>query len=273
MLDIVKRIKNVVEHRELLLRLTFKDLKLRYKNLFLGFLWALLIPLCMIVIFKIVFSVIIKVDIKNYPFFIFLMTAMFPWSYFQQSISAATTSIVDSGNLIKKVYFPREIIPISIVTANLINFLFTLAVMLLILLFSGVRFTPLLLFLPAVLLIQTILTVGIALIVSGLQVRYRDVRYIVEVLLIAWFYLTPVFYPLTLVAGISKTFFRIYMFNPFVGLVTLYRMILLNGYIETLPPEINFFSIVGAPLISSVVVFFLGFHIFQRYERSFTDYI
>ena len=214
-----------------------------------------------------------KIRSGDYPFFIYLMTAILPWSFFQGSVSGATTSISDGGSLIKKVYFSREIIPISMVVANLMNFLPTLVVMLIFLAWFKMIFTPLFLLLPAVILLHCILTIGFALVVSGLYVRYRDIKYIVEILLMALFYLTPAFYPLSLVTGFSKTFFKIYMFNPFVGLLILYRTTLLNGYIKTLPAGVNFFNILCIPLVSTIAIFLFGFWIFRKQEATFTDYI
>ena len=109
--------------------------------------------------------------------------------------------------------------------------------------------------------------------VSGLQIRYPDVKYIAEILLMVIFYLTPAFYPLSMVMDFSKTFFKIYMFNPFVGLVTMYRIVLLKGFIKTLPEGVNLFNIVGIPLASAIAILFFGFWIFRKQEAAFADYI
>jgi len=270
----IKQIKDIFRHHELLFKLASKEIKIKYKHPILGFLWALIVPLSIILVFKIVFSLIIKVPItEGYPFFIFLATAVFPWNFFSQSLSGSTTSIQDNSNLIKKVYFPREIIPISIIMANLINFLLTLIVILPMFIFFKVRLSNLIIFLPLVVLLHIVLTIGISLIFSGLQVQFRDIKYIVEILLLIWFYLTPVFYSLDLVFSISKRFFDIYMLNPFAQIITLYRITLLDGYIKTLPSDLNISYLVVLSLLSSFGLFFIGFWIFKRLEPRFADLV
>lgn len=274
MFEIVKRIKAVIAQRQLLLRLAFKDQLVRYRSPFLGFLWALLLPFFTMLIYGLVFSVIMKMRIEDYPFLPYLITAVFPWSYFQSSVFAATTSTTESADLIKKVMFPKEMIPISVVMANLLTFLLNLGVMLIFLLCFKIRFTCLIFLLPLVVLLHTILAIGVSLMTSSLQVRYRDLKYVVELVIITLFYLTPVFYPLSLVSNnLSQVFFRIYLLNPFVGLVNLYRISLLKGYIQTLPAEVNLFNTVGIPLICAIIFLFLGFWVFRRQEFTFADFL
>lgn len=273
MMDVFRRIKSLIEHRELLIRLAFRDLKVRYRAPLLGFLWAFLVPLFTIIIFKLIFYNFMKIRTGIYPFFIYLMTAIIPWSFFQGSVSVATASISGGGDLIKKVYFSREIIPISTVVANLLNFLPTLVVMLIFLFVFRMKFTPLILLLPAVVLLHFILTVGFSLVVSALYPRYRDIKYIIEILLMALFYLTPAFYPLDMVFNFSETIFKIYIVNPFVGMLILYRITLLKGYMDTLPMGVNLFHVVCIPLISAIAILFFGFWVFRRHEATFADYI
>lgn len=273
MQDIFRQIKSVIDNRELLMNLAFKDLKLRYRNPLFGFLWAFIMPLFTIIIFKLIFYDFMKIHSGPFPFFIYLMTAIVPWGFFQSSVSSASTSIIGSGSLIKKVYFPREIIPISIVIANLINLLPTLGVLLIFLVAFKMEFTLLFLLLPVILLLHALLTIGIALIVAGLQVRHPDVKYITEVLLMAVFYLTPAVYPFSMVSDFSQTFFKLYMLNPFVGLVTMYRIVLLGGFIKTLPEGANLFNIVIIPLVSAFATLFFGFWVFQKQKSIFADYI
>jgi ABC-2 type transport system permease protein len=201
------------------------------------------------------------------------MTAIFPWTYFSSSINAATESILGNRELTKKTYFPRHIIPASIVLANLINFLPALIVMLLFLVFFRIQFTILIFLLPIVLLLQTIFTIGLALIVSSLQVVLRDVKYIVELLLMAWLYLSPGFYSLAMVANFSEKFLKLYVLNPFVGLFSLYRIALLKGFAKTLPSGVNIYILSVWTVIVCITVFLLGFLIFKKYEPRFSDLI
>jgi ABC-2 type transport system permease protein len=272
-IGIINQIKSLIQYRHLLWDLAIKDIKVRYRSPTLGFLWAILTPLIMVFIFKFVFSTILKARVEGYPFFIYLMTAIFPWTYFSSSINGATDSIISNKELIKKTYFPRQIIPVSIVLANLINFLPALIVMLLILSFFRIQFTIFIILLPVILLFQTIFTIGLALIVSGLQVILRDVRYIVELLLMAWLYLSPGFYSLTMVANFSEKFFKLYILNPFVGLFCLYRIVFLKGFAKTLPREVDILGLSIWTVIVCITVFFFGFLVFKRYESRFSDLV
>jgi len=271
--EIVSQIKALIQYRHLLWDLAIKDIKVRYRSPTLGFLWAILVPLVMVFIFKFVFSTLFKARVENYPFFIYLMTAIFPWTYSSSSISAATESICGNRELIKKTYFPRQIIPVSVVLANLINFLPALVVMLLVLAFLKMQFTILILLVPVILLLQTFLTVGLALIVSSLQVVLRDIKYIVELLLMACLYLSAAFYSLAMVANFSEKFLKVFILNPFVGLFTLYRIAFFKGFAKTLPSGVNIYGLSAWTIIVCIAVFLLGFLVFKRYEPRFSDLI
>ncbi len=271
MADIINQIKDLIKYRHLVWNLAIKDIKVRYRSPMLGFLWAIIIPLVTVLIYKFIFSTILKTQIENYPFFIYLMTAIFPWTYFSASINDAVGCILNNRDLIKKTYFPRQIIPVSVVLANLLNFLPALIVMLLFLFFFRIKFTILILLLPVIILLQTLLTIGLALILASLQIIMRDIRYIVELLLMAWLFLSPAFYSLEAVANFSKIFFKFYLLNPFVGLFNLYRIAFLKGYAKTLPPEVNVFGLSVWTFIVSIAIFFLGFLIFKKYESRFSD--
>lgn len=269
----INQIRGLIKYRHLLWDLAIKDIKVRYRSPALGFLWAVIMPLVMVLIFKFVFSTIMKSEIEKYPFFVYLMTAVFPWTYFSSSVGAASESIVNNHNLIKKTYFPREIIPVSVVLANLINFIPALVVMLLMLAFFRTQFTILLFLLPFVIFLQTIFTIGLALIVSSLQVILRDVKYMVELLLMAWLYFSPAFYSLATVANFSEGLLRLYIFNPFVGLFTLYRIVFLKGYAQTLPHSIDIRFLLIWTIAACIGTFLLGLSVFKKYEQTFSDLI
>jgi ABC-type polysaccharide/polyol phosphate export permease len=273
MLGIINQIKILIQYRHLLWDLAIKDIKVKYRSPTLGFLWAIIAPLIMVFVFKFVFSIILKARVEGYPFFIYIMTALFPWTYFSSSVNGAIDSIVSNKELIKKTYFPRHIIPVSVVLASLLNFLPALIVMLLILVFFRIQFSILILLLPVIVLLQTILAIGIALIVSALQVILRDVKYIVELLLMTWLYLSPAFYSLMMVANISEKFLKLYILNPFVGLFSLYRIAFLKGFVDTLPSEINILYLSVWTFIVCLVVLLLGFLVFKKYEPKFSDLI
>lgn len=244
---------------ELLYLLALKDWKVRYKSPTLGFLWALAHPLCQGGVLIVIFSWFFKIPVENYP--AFLLTALFPWAFFSLSLSAATNAIVDNAPLIKKVYFPRAILPLSAIAANLANFAFSLGILLLLLLALGVRPAPSLLLLPLVVLLQLLLLAGLGLLTASLNVPYRDVRYLVEMTLLLWFYATPIFYPPSMV---PETLRGIYMMNPMAGLVTMYRDVLLYGRpfdLSTMATTLGVILLIGA----------LGLFVFRRHEGDFAD--
>ena len=254
--------RNIFSYRELIFNLAAKDLKVRYKTAALGFLWALLNPLFMMVILSLVFTLIVKVKIENFP--VFLLTALLPWYFFITSLTASTISIVDNANLVKKTSFPREIIPLSIVISNLINFLLSLTVLFIFMGAFKVNFSYFILFLPIVILLQSIFIFGLALISVTLHTFYRDVKYIVEFLLLAGFYLTPVFYPLSLV---PEKFQKSYLIiNPMADFISIYRDILFYG----ISPNPRMF---GYVLMVSLLFFVVGLLIFRKNERIFADYV
>lgn len=244
---------------ELLYLLALKDWKVRYKSAWLGFLWSLAIPLCQGGVLIVIFSWFISLPVNNYP--AFLLTAMFPWAFFSLSLSAATNSIVDNAPLIKKVYFPRAILPLSAIAANLANFVFSLGILFLLLLALGVRPAPCLVLLPLVLLLQLLLLAGLGLLTASLNVPYRDVRYLVEITLVLWFYATPIFYPATMV---PERLHGIYMLNPMAGLVTMYRDVLFYGR----PVDL---LMTAATLGVILLIGALGLLVFRRYEGEFAD--
>lgn len=273
MSGIISQIKEVILYRHLLWNLAVKDIKIRYRSPMLGFLWAILIPLFTVLIYKFIFSTVLKTQIENYPFFIYLMTAIFPWTYFSSSVNDAVGCILSNRDLIKKTHFPRQIIPLSIVLANLLNFLPALIIMFLFLIFFRMQITALILLLPVILLVQTMLAIGVALIVSSLQVILRDVRYMVELLLMAWLFFSPGFYSLNMLVNLPGGLLKFYNLNPFVGLFSLYRIALLKGYAKTLPPGFNISGLSIWAAIVCVAVFFLGLAVFKKYESRFADLI
>lgn len=270
---ILQEIKKILNYRDLIWNLSINKIKEKYRYPILGFLWIILMPILLALIFLFAFSVVIKVRVPHYPFFIYLFCAMLPWSYLSTSIMQSTNSLVESTNLVKNVSFCREIIPISSILSNLINFIFTLPVLFLFLFIFKIKVSIYIIFLPFVILLQTIFIIGVSLLTSACQVRLRDTKYIVELLITAFFYLAPVFYPLDLVKNISPLSLRIYMLNPNAAIITLYRIVILGGYTAFLPPEVNLFNLVIIPVILSLFVLHLGFLIFKKFETSFADLI
>ena len=257
----IKSICAVIQYRDLILGLAAKDLKIKYKNAFFGFLWSLLMPLFLAFIFFIVFTKVIPMGIERFP--IFLLCALFPWNFVQLCLSAGTVSIVTSGNLIKKVYFPREAIPVSVVLSNAYNFILSMIILMAIILFSGIKIKLVILYLPLIIACQLIFTLGLVLVFSGLHTYYRDVKYIVEMFLLGWFYMTPIFYPHRL---IPEAYRPVYMLNPMAVFVNLYREIMLYG---TWPA----FSDLSYIALSSLLLYLIGSWVFRRYDPLFADMV
>lgn len=260
----------LLRHRDLLFWLAVKEIKVRYKLPLLGILWALLAPLCLSLMLWLVFTTIMPIPMARYPFFLFLLTGMFPWSFFAQSVSHATTSMLDAGALIRKTAFPRALVPLAIVAAHAFNFLIALGVVVAIVVLWGVPVSPWIWLLPAVMGLHLALTTGVAFLVAGLQVRYRDTKYLTELGLVLWFYLTPIFYPLELVAGAPPVLRTLYFLNPLVGIVELYRLTLLGSSSGAGLMSVQ--TAWGLAAISSPAVFLLGLAGFRRHEPAFADW-
>ena len=226
----------------------------------LGLIWALVEPLGFMVIYLLVFSLIINLKIRDYP--IFLLCGILPWIYFSKSLNC-TDAIIKDRLLVRKIYFPREVLPISSVLARLVNFiisLFLLAFFLLI--FNKLHFS----YLPCVILIifvQTLLSIGLALILSSLNVYFQDVKLLLDFVILLWFYCSPVFYPIDMVPLNLR---NIYALNPMAGILVSYRNIFFYN-ISPLTKEFYMASII------SLFVFLLGFEIFNRLDRRIGDLV
>jgi len=273
MINLIEEINKIFINRQIIWNLAVNQIKARYRYPMIGVMWSILTPLFLSIIFLIAFEIIIKVKIPGYHFLVYFLSGMFPWAYFNTSVLEACNSIVQNSNLIKSIIFYRKNIPLSYILMNLINFFCSIPILFIFFLIFKIKISLYIIFLPFVLIIHTLFIMGIALIVSSLQVRIRDTRYILEVLLSAVFFLTPVFYPLNMIKEISSSFLKIYMFNPMASIITLYRITLLGGYIKYLPSEISYFNLIFLPLIITFLLLYLGFFIFNKLEPSFADFV
>lgn len=247
--------------REMFQALVSREIRARYKGSFFGFFWSLLNPLLMMIVYSLIFSQVIRIQVPHYS--LHLLAALLPWTWFTTSISNATGAIVANANLIKKVYFPNELLPTVAVTTNLINYLYSIPVIILFMLFQHVPITPMLLFLPLLLAVQFVLTLGMGLWLSTLNVFFRDVEQLLGVVLMAWFYLTPIVYPREM---IPERFQELAMLNPLSGLVVSYQNIFMQG---TLPD----FRYLLYDLGVGVVLLLLGYVFFLRHRFDFAEVI
>ncbi len=255
-----------LRYGDLFRNLVVRDLKVRYKKSALGFVWSLLNPLLMMVVFTIVFTILTVPNIENFP--VFVLTGIMAWNFFAASITGSAYTIVGNSTLINKVYFPRELLPASLVFSNLVNFLLTLVVLFGFILAFGIELTPMVLFLPTILAIEVMLALGIALIVASVNVFYRDVSVLMDVGVTAWFFLTPIFYQLERIPQ-SISFLGIdvwrwvYMLNPMASIITDYRYVLLYG----LPPIRHSLFALG----ESAFVLVVGYWLFRTLSVRFSE--
>lgn len=239
-------------YRDLVAGLVATELKVKYRGSALGFLWSLLQPLAMIVIYSIAFRHIIRIPIDRFP--VFLVAGLLPWSFFAASTSAATVSLMNSAGLLRKVYFPRATIPVATVLFHLIQMLLALVVFLPALLVLNERLPWTLVFYPVVLALQSVFVTGVALALSALTVAFRDLRHLTEVGLVMLFWLTPVVYARTMVPPALHT---LYAFNPMTAFVTAYHEIVYQGR----PPAAAAFLAMAAWATAAVVA---GWTVFRR---------
>ena len=266
----IRRFSELYSYRELIRNLVIRDLKVRYKNSALGILWSFLNPLLMTVVFTVVFTVMLPTyKIDNYP--VFFLCGFLPWGFLSASLIAGTGSIVDNANLIKKVYFPREILPISIVLSNLVNFLVALLVLFIMIFIFRVRVTAAVLMLPLIILAQAMLITGLSLILATANVFYRDTQHILEVVMQAWFFLTPIFYPISVlgtekhVLGLTiNVQFWLRRLNPMASLVASYQDVLYYG----VPTGLDFFL---RTLATCALILLIGYALFCRYSSVFGE--
>jgi ABC-type polysaccharide/polyol phosphate export permease len=258
--------REIWKYRDLLLNLVARDLAVRYRRSALGFFWSFLNPLLMMVVFSIVFQVVRPLSVRNYA--LFVLTGLLAWNFLAGSLGGAVRSITGNANLIDKVYFPREVLPLSVVLSNLVNFLLSLVVFIPLSLLLGAQWSAWTLALPLIVGVQLILVTGLALLLAALNVFYRDTELVLDVALTGWFFLTPIFYELELlpkqVFGLELDVWRlVYTLNPMATLVTDYRYILLYEY-----PVIRHTLV---SLATGLVVLMVGWIVFRRCAPAFAE--
>jgi len=248
--------------RELLFFLVWRDLKVRYRQTAIGAAWAIIQPVMTMIIFSIFFGNLANVPSDGIPYPIFAYVALLPWQLFASSLAQAASSVVNSAGLMRKVYFPRLIVPISSVMAGAVDFCIAFTVLIALMLFYQIAPTPGVLLLPLFILLALITALGAGLWLSALNVQYRDIRYVVPFLTQFWLFATPVIYPSSL---ISEPWRMLYSLNPMVGVVEGFRWALLG----TEPPG----TMIAVSATVAVVVLVLGALYFRRVEEYFADIV
>src|ERR1700730_4451170 len=258
--SLVAELHDIKGHLDLLVLLVQKDLKVKYKGTALGFFWSLLNPLLMMVVYALVFSIIVRFQIARYP--VFLLAGLLPWNAFTTMITAASTSLVANANLVRRVRFPLEFLPLTSVLSGLVNLMLSLAILLVFaLLFRQPLGAPLIL-LPLLLVIQLVFTTGVCLVLSALLVYFRDLEYLVGIGLTALFFLTPIIYPLSAVGGNRLAI--ILKLNPMTWLITSYQSI----WHDNAWPKPSYLVAFAA---MSLLVLLLGRFVFRRLQGRFAE--
>lgn len=255
--------KELWTYRDLFMILAGRDIKLRYKQTFLGIAWVILQPLLTSGIFAIVFGVLADLPSEGTPYFVFAFAGSLPWNLFSQSMQRAGSSLVAGRGMISKVYFPRMMLPIASSVAVLVDFFVGLGIMVVLLLIFQIPLTLNLLALPILILINLMISIGVSFWISAFSVHYRDFIYALPFLISAWMYASPIAYSASLIPDQWRV---VYSINPMVGVIDGFRWALLGQ--DTFP----WIPILVA-LVVGLVVFTSGAFVFRRIERSFADVI
>jgi lipopolysaccharide transport system permease protein len=250
-------------YRELLLALVSRELKVRYKQTAIGVSWVLLQPLVTMLIFTVIFGQLAKMPSDGVWYPVFALTALLPWTYFSQALTRSSGALVSNANLVSKIYFPRILLPLSMMLAPLVDLALSLVLLFGVLIYAGIPLTWKVITLPVFILVAFLTAMGVSLFVSAANVRYRDVGHAIPFLIQVWMFLSPIVYPVSLVPDRWRL---IYGLNPMVGVIEGFRWALLG---QTAP---ELLVMAG----SAVVIVFLsivGFIYFRQTERHFADVI
>ena len=251
------------QYRELLYFLVWRDIKVRYKQTALGAAWAIIQPLFSMLIFSLFFGRLAKMPSDGIPYPLFSLAALVPWTFFANGLNQSSNSLVASANLLKKVYFPRLVIPIATVLAGILDFALSFVVLLGLMAFYGIAPTINLLWMPLFLLLALVTSLGVGLWMSALNVKYRDVRYIVPFVIQVWMFSTPIVYPSSLLPAPWRT---VYGLNPMVGVVEGFRWALLGT--NTAPG-----FMIAVSSTAAILILIGGAFYFRHMEKSFADIV
>lgn len=250
------------QYRDLIYILTLRDIKVRYKQTVLGILWAIIQPLFMMIIFTLFFGRLAGIPSDGIPYPLFAYAGLLPWTFFSNALNSSGNSLVGNSSLITKVYFPRMIIPIAAVGSGLLDFVIAFGLLVLLMLYYGIGFSPNVLILPILALLTALLAIGVGMWMSALNVKYRDIRYALPFLIQLWMFATPIIYPSSLIPDKWRWLFTI---NPLTGLIEGYRSAIFGKPFDLVSLGISIFII--------FVVLIYSAYTFRQMERSFADIV
>lgn len=257
------RLNEVWEYRELLYFLIWRDIKVRYKQTVLGAAWAIIQPFTTMVVFSLFFGKLGKISSDGIPYPIFCYVALVPWTFFANGLTQSSDSLIGNANLIKKVYFPRLTIPIAAVLSGIVDFGLAFVVLLGMMLYYGIMPTSHIVWLPLFLLLALVTALGFGLWLSALNLKYRDVRYVVPFLTQLWLFATPIAYSSTI---LPERWQLVYGLNPMAGVVKGFRWALLGTKASPGP-------IVVASSLAALLILISGAFYFRRMEKTFADFV
>lgn len=266
MVSLFKEIAAIYQRRELLWQMVAREVKARYKQSVLGYFWVILNPLAQMLVMSFAFSLILRIPTNataNIPYSVFLFTALLPWNLFTTSVSSAASSLVASSGLITKIYFPRTILVISTIFAKIIDFVFAISILVIYMIIYQIPITWNILWVIPIFFIQQIFTLGLSLFFAAANLLYRDIQYLLSMILLLWMYATPVIYPADLVPDKYRILFQI---NPMAVIINAYRQVVLGG------GEPKYSSLLIG-LIVSIITLLIGFSYFKSREKIFADNI
>ena len=255
--------EKIVRYWELLLSITLRQLRVRYKQSMLGVSWALFQPLALMIVFTLVFSKFAKIPSDGIPYPVFSYSGLLPWTLFATSLSTAVPSVVHNASLLTKVRMPTEVFPIASMLAALVDFSLAALVFVGLMFIYNVQLTLYAVYFLPLLLVQLVFTLSLALFASAINVFFRDIVVAVPLMLRLWMFATPIIYPISVV---PSKYHLIYMLNPMVPIIDGYRRVL----IQAQPPDFQF---LGIDLLLSIILLVLGFWLFKNREKYFADVV
>ncbi len=262
----MNKIKEIYDYREMINSMVHKELRGRYKGSVLGFLWTFINPLLQLLVYTLVFSVIMRSNVEKY--YLFLFVALVPWVFFSSSLTSGCMVVLTSQDLVKKIYFPREVLPIASTTSNFVNMLLSFIVVFAVLLVTGYGINPVAcLFLPIVMIVEYIICLGMCMLFSALTVYLRDLSNILSIIAMAWQFLTPIMYGQDMAESAlaeHPTLMMVWNLNPATPLINAYREIL---YYKQIPDMQN----MGTAILLGVIVCAIGWIVFGRLQRGFAE--
>lgn len=266
MFSLLQEIKGIYKWRELLWQMVGREIKARYKQSVLGYFWVILNPLAQMLVMSFAFSIIMRIPTlssSHIPYSIFLFVALLPWTLFSNSLSSAAGSLVGSSSLITKVYFPRTILVISTIIAKVVDFFFALSILVVYMIIYHMPVTLNILWIIPIFIIQQIFTLGLSFFFAAANLLYRDIQYLLSMILLLWMYLTPVIYSADMIPAKYRILFQI---NPMAVIINAYRQVILAGG----PPKYS--SLIIATVLSFIILL-IGLGYFKNREKIFADNI